>query len=407
VKKEDLIAERNGVGEQAKAARAHYHAFLDTFYDKDSPVAQVLERVGVVDPEFYGKPFTRGESANVGADKLRGLDAEGKPTGLATSKHAAELRKIAEQALQLRKDAAELKGLPKGGSNDLYHSTDAAEEILFSGEILPGGGRTGRAFASTSRAPRVNSGPDFATFVIDPTRAPAMEPFEHPGMAHEQEMRSASPIAVDAVKEILINTDSKYATPQAIARIEEAARRRGIRVVKGTEAELRAHAGEKVAPKPKPVKAKLKEREVIPPPRFDPAETVRAKPELTAQDLIDARRDKAYTKAASMAQLNRWDFLSAGISKFVKGAASSFLSSDRFVDFVSKPTEADLKWVADLPEPQRSNLRAGIQQAMQQKTVRRVHPGIARVLGIAGIESGAVPKTAGEAKDRVRQLQGH
>jgi hypothetical protein len=70
------IAERHGATADLAAADKFWQQFQDTMYDKDSAVAKVRENVGVVDPEFYSEPFTKGKSAGVGASKLRGLPTQ-------------------------------------------------------------------------------------------------------------------------------------------------------------------------------------------------------------------------------------------------------------------------------------------------------------------------------------------
>lgn len=70
------VANRHGAGLDLQAADGFWNKYLDTFYDKDSPVANVRRRVGVMDPEFYSEPFTKGKSAGVGAAKLRGIPTQ-------------------------------------------------------------------------------------------------------------------------------------------------------------------------------------------------------------------------------------------------------------------------------------------------------------------------------------------
>lgn len=277
------LADRNGVGPQLTDANAHWSAFKDTFHNPDSAVAKALNNVGVKDPQFYAEPFTTGKSAQVGANKLRGVNPDGTPNALATSRHASELNQIADAAMQLRDTHAQIKGLPN---------------------------------------------------------------------------LKESPLP---------------ASPKPIA-------------------------------KPKTVEVEYKGPTEVPPPKLPAAPEAPAA--LTPEDIARARRDKAYAKSVSIGQASKWDFATAGISTGLKQLLSGAFASDRFVDFVSKPTSADLKWIGSLPEPQRAQLRASLQQAIGQSAKAgspvAVSPSLAKVLGIT---SATVPKTAGEARERLRSIQ--
>ncbi len=70
------IAKRNGVGAELKTAEDFYQKYQDAFYDKDSAIAQARKRVGVLDPEYYADPFTKGKASGVGLDKLRSIPTQ-------------------------------------------------------------------------------------------------------------------------------------------------------------------------------------------------------------------------------------------------------------------------------------------------------------------------------------------
>jgi hypothetical protein len=70
------IAERNGAGLELQEADGFWNKYQDAFYDKDSAVANVRRRVGVLDPEYYSEPFTKGKAAGVGAAKLRAIPTQ-------------------------------------------------------------------------------------------------------------------------------------------------------------------------------------------------------------------------------------------------------------------------------------------------------------------------------------------
>jgi hypothetical protein len=87
------VAERNGAGLELQDAEGFWNKYMDAFYDKDSAVANVRRRVGVLDPEFYSEPFTKGKSAGVGAAKLRGIP----------SQHVDAINAVASATERLRK----------------------------------------------------------------------------------------------------------------------------------------------------------------------------------------------------------------------------------------------------------------------------------------------------------------
>ena len=97
-----VIAERNGVGPQAKDASAYWSARQELLYDSDSALSQVRKRVGVLDPQFYSEPFTTGKAAGVAIDRLRKF-----PT-----RHTAEATTLADLAENLKKSHVEVKSTP-------------------------------------------------------------------------------------------------------------------------------------------------------------------------------------------------------------------------------------------------------------------------------------------------------
>lgn len=277
------IADRSGAGPQLRDAESFWHSYMDTFYDKDSAVAKVRKNVGVKDPQFYAEPFTTGKSAQVGANKLRGVNPDGTPNALANSRHAAELNEIADAAMQLRDTHAQVKGLPNLKESPL-------------------------------------------------------------------------PIA-----------------PKPIA-------------------------------KPAPVEVEYKGRTEVPAPKL-PTEPTAPAP-LTPTDIAAARREKAFSKSVSIGQASKWDFATAGVSTGLKQAMSGIFASDRFVDFVSKPTVKDLKFIEALPESDRARLRTALKQEIGRSSQAgkpvAVSPSLAKTLGIV---AATIPKTAGEARDRLRAIQ--
>lgn len=97
----DKIAARNGVGPQLQAADQFWSKFLKVMKDKESAVADVRGRVGVLDPEYYAEPFTKGKAAGVGTQMLRDLPTQ----------HADLAKAIADQADRLKENYATRKGL--------------------------------------------------------------------------------------------------------------------------------------------------------------------------------------------------------------------------------------------------------------------------------------------------------
>ena len=70
-----VIADRNGVGAELKAANKFHFDYMDTFFDKPSAVAASLDRVGKLDPEFYAEPFITGKAGQTGIGKLQKYDS--------------------------------------------------------------------------------------------------------------------------------------------------------------------------------------------------------------------------------------------------------------------------------------------------------------------------------------------
>lgn len=95
------VAERNGAGAELKAADNFWSKYQDAFYDKDSAVADVRKRVGVLDPEFYSEPFTKGKAAGVGASKLRDLPTQ----------YSDQAKAVADAAERLKAYYAERKAI--------------------------------------------------------------------------------------------------------------------------------------------------------------------------------------------------------------------------------------------------------------------------------------------------------
>lgn len=115
------IADRNGAGGLLRDADKFWNRYMDTFYDSDSAVAKVRESVGVVDPQFYTEPFTKGKSADVAVSKLKTL-----PT-----RHAADASAIADLANNLRSAHNEIAStaVPKPKALPTYPTAPTVEDI--------------------------------------------------------------------------------------------------------------------------------------------------------------------------------------------------------------------------------------------------------------------------------------
>lgn len=70
------VAARHEAASELQQADAFWERYKDAMFNPESAVAQVRGKVGVVDPEFYSEPFTKGKSAGVGSSKLRGLPTQ-------------------------------------------------------------------------------------------------------------------------------------------------------------------------------------------------------------------------------------------------------------------------------------------------------------------------------------------
>lgn len=166
--------------------------------------------------------------------------------------------------------------------------------------------------------------------------------------------------------------------------------------------------------KPKPVEVQYKQREEIPSPEFKPAETVkRGMKDLTVDDLREARGEKVYQASAFLGKMRPFEIVGLLSSPFTGHwgigsvaaleTVSRALSSDAVRKFISEPTAADLKYVSQLPEPQRAQLTQGIQEALKRasKSDRKVNvsPSLARILGITAIRP---PANRREALERLQ-----
>lgn len=81
---------------QLADAQAYWKEYKQTFYDKDSAVAQVLKRVGKLDPGYYSEPFISGKAAQRGITNLQRFNPE--------------LARLAESAKQTHE---QMSSLPK------------------------------------------------------------------------------------------------------------------------------------------------------------------------------------------------------------------------------------------------------------------------------------------------------
>jgi hypothetical protein len=94
------IAERNGAGAELTDAEDFFRKWKDA-YGKTTAAGQTFRRVGVLDPEFYSEPFTKGKASGVGLDKLSSI-----PTQFADTVSA-----IVDRVKRLKSDFEESQAL--------------------------------------------------------------------------------------------------------------------------------------------------------------------------------------------------------------------------------------------------------------------------------------------------------
>lgn len=95
------IAERNNVGAQLKEADDFWHKKQTLMKDSESAIQQVRKRVGVLDPEYYAEPLTKGKATGVAVKNLRELPTQ----------YTEQANAIADQAERLRQYYEQRKGL--------------------------------------------------------------------------------------------------------------------------------------------------------------------------------------------------------------------------------------------------------------------------------------------------------
>lgn len=98
------MARDAGADTQLADAQAYWKEYKETFYDKDSPVAKVLDATGKVDPEFFAEQFTKGKAAKRGIEML--------------GKYDPRLAKLAQSVRQTHEQFQEIPK-PKRGSMEM------------------------------------------------------------------------------------------------------------------------------------------------------------------------------------------------------------------------------------------------------------------------------------------------
>lgn len=141
---------------------------------------------------------------------------------------------------------------------------------------------------------------------------------------------------------------------------------------------------------------------VVPPKRVTPKEVQSPAP-VTADNIVASKKQKVRSTADTVGRMRTttaWRTLTAPL----RWGESYMLQRPAILEWISKPTEADIEAVGKLPEPERSTLVNNLRQIIDRENAssRRVNisPAVQRLIGQAGTVSGGVQNRR-EAMERL------
>lgn len=158
-------------------------------------------------------------------------------------------------------------------------------------------------------------------------------------------------------------------------------------------------------------------KEVPAAPTTIPPKTRTAEPPPTAPTLQDLTHAKAEKILATGSRVHPYllgssiiSLLTAPFTGRIGGSVEVFgglqlidrlLSNEKVVDWLSKPTAADIKAIKNLPEPTQTQLRTSIETSLKRKPGLKVSPDLMRAVGIAAAASRPVANRQ-DALDRLK-----
>ncbi len=128
----------------------------------------------------------------------------------------------------------------------------------------------------------------------------------------------------------------------------------------------------------------------------------------TAESVVAEKRGKVLARGQSIGELHRGTVFEL-LSLPVKSLASNVLKRQAVVDWIAKPTAADLIAIDKLPEPVKTQVRTNLQQIMQQESAKgsniKIAPAVRAFVArnAPGVSGTAV--ASGAAKNRREALQ--
>lgn len=157
------------------------------------------------------------------------------------------------------------------------------------------------------------------------------------------------------------------------------------------------------------------------------ARRVVSKPDApTSEDILNAKRGAVRSKGESFMELQRRDLYAVaapliagvlggnvvsgllggvGLEAAIKGIGKA-MTRPQIVEWIAKPTAADLAAIEKLPEPIRAQLTTQLKSIMNQERASgrplKVSPGVSRLVGVT---AGGIPQNRQEAMDRLDELQ--